>query len=209
MMRDAERAFTEKMIDDDVRNNSAWNQRFAVTFSLRQVTMTLLTKTQKIVSRAAFAETKIAIAPDNESAWNYLDGVADLPAAAAAIKTRLKNVARTFCGDAISEQSDDSEEKDGVVQGVDATAPSKEESRAYARAAPNDVRGTKKDARKIFSACAAALLADVLAASGAREDAAALWPIVHRPIRANYWTFMRDDARRRGVSPRARLRRMK
>ena len=32
MMRDAERAFTEKMIDDDVRNNSAWNQRFAVTF---------------------------------------------------------------------------------------------------------------------------------------------------------------------------------
>jgi hypothetical protein len=43
------------------------------------------------------------------------------------------------------------------------------------------------------------LLADVLTASGAFEDAAALYDrLVHRdPIRANYWTFMRDDARRR------------
>ena len=205
MMRDAERAFTEKMIDDDVRNNSAWNQRFAVTFLTSSSDDDVIDEdTEDIVSKElAFAETKIAIAPDNESAWNYLRGVADLPAARDddAIKTRLKNVARTFCGDAISEQSDDSEEKDGVVQGVDATAPSKRRVARDTRATTRTTStGTKKESReKNFSRHATALLADVLAASGAREDAAALYGrLVHRdPIRANYWTFMRDDARRR------------
>ena len=204
MMRDAERAFTEKMIDDDVRNNSAWNQRFAVTFLTSSSDDDVIDEDTDLVSKElAFAETKIAIAPDNESAWNYLRGVADLPAARDddAIKTRLKNVARTFCGDAISEQSDDSEEKDGVVQGVDATAPSKRRVARDTRATTRTTStGTKKESReKNFSRHATALLADVLAASGAREDAAALYGrLVHRdPIRANYWTFMRDDARRR------------
>ena len=205
MMRDAERAFTEKMIDDDVRNNSAWNQRFAVTFLTSSSDDDVIDEdTEDIVSKElAFAETKIAIAPDNESAWNYLRGVADLPAARGddKIKTRIENVARTFCGDAISEQSDDSEEKDGVVQGVDATAPSKRRVARDTRATTRTTStGTKKESReKNFSRHATALLADVLAASGAREDAAALYGrLVHRdPIRANYWTFMRDDARRR------------
>ena len=99
MMRDAERAFTEKMIDDDVRNNSAWNQRFAVTFLTSSSDDDVIDEDTDFVSKElAFAETKIAIAPDNESAWNYLRGVADLPAARGddAIKTRIENVARTF-----------------------------------------------------------------------------------------------------------------
>ena len=194
--RDAERAFTERMIDDDVRNNSAWNQRFAVTFlssSCDDDDVLRDEETTDVVSKElAFAETKIALAPDNESAWNYLRGVADLPAARGddAIKTRVENIARVFCGDAIFS------EKDGVVS-ADATAPSKKRS-ARGGATARETSDAKKESRD-FSRHATALLADVLAASDAFEDAAALYDrLVHRdPIRANYWTFMRDDARRR------------
>ena len=87
-------------------------------------------------------------------------------------------------------------EKDDVVP-VDATAPSKRRS-ARGGATARETSDAKKESRD-FSRHATALLADVLADSGAREDAAALYDrLVHRdPIRANYWTFMRDDARRR------------
>lgn len=198
--RDAERAFTERMIDDDVRNNSAWNQRFAVTFltsSSRDDDDVLRDEeTTDVVSKElAFAETKIALAPDNESAWNYLRGVADLPAARGddAIKTRLETIARKFCGDdAIFS------EKDKNVVPADAAAPSKRRS-ARGGATARETSDAKKESSRDFSRHATALLADVLADSGAFEDAAALYDrLVHRdPIRANYWTFMRDDARRR------------
>ena len=202
--RDAERAFTERMIDEDVRNNSAWNQRFAVTFPTSSSSSdddddALYDDeetTKNVVSKElAFAETKIALAPDNESAWNYLRGVADLPAARGddAIKTRLVTIARAFCGDAIFS------EKDKNVVPADAAAPSKRRSAAIRGATARETSDAKKESKSDFSRHATALLADVLAASGAFEDAAALYDrLVHRdPIRANYWTFMRDDARRR------------
>ena len=204
--RDAERAFTERMIDDDVRNNSAWNQRFAVTFLTSSsssddddVLRSDEETTTDIVSKElAFAETKIALAPDNESAWNYLRGVADLPAARGddAIKTRLVTIARAFCGD----DAIFSSEKDKNVVPADAAAPSKRRSAAIRGATARETTSdAKKESKRDFSRHATALLADVLAASGAFEDAAALYDrLVHRdPIRANYWTFMRDDARRR------------
>ncbi|KAH9947531.1 protein prenylyltransferase [Amylocystis lapponica] len=49
-----ERAWVEGLLAHDVRNNSAWHHRFFVL---------------------AFAREKIALAPGNASAWNYLRGV--------------------------------------------------------------------------------------------------------------------------------------
>ncbi|KAJ8473646.1 hypothetical protein ONZ51_g7733 [Trametes cubensis] len=49
-----ERPYAEALLDADVRNNSAWHHRFFVVFSSGE---------------------KIALAPNNPSAWNYLRGV--------------------------------------------------------------------------------------------------------------------------------------
>ena len=69
MMRDAERAFTEKMIDDDVRNNSAWNQRFAVTFLTSSSDDDVIDEDTEFSLEPSCVRRVIAIAPDNESAW--------------------------------------------------------------------------------------------------------------------------------------------
>ncbi|KAH9932904.1 protein prenylyltransferase [Fomitopsis serialis] len=60
-----ERAWIEALLEKDVRNNSAWHHRFFVVWASGAVCRREL----------AFAKEKIALAPNNASAWNYLRGV--------------------------------------------------------------------------------------------------------------------------------------
>ncbi|KAI0472107.1 farnesyltransferase, partial [Xylariaceae sp. FL0804] len=96
---DAELASVEAMLDTDVRNNSAWSHRFFLVFanpahSTTTTTTTTTTSASSSESRpalaatehdprvplavvdreAAYARAKIALAPQNQSPWNYLRG---------------------------------------------------------------------------------------------------------------------------------------
>lgn len=69
-----ERAWIEELLEKDVRNNSAWHHRFFVVWAsgVRRGD-----EDREAVCRRelAFAKEKIALAPNNASAWNYLRGV--------------------------------------------------------------------------------------------------------------------------------------
>lgn len=79
----AELASTQNLIEDDVRNNSAWSHRFFLTFANpahstpdsgptehdAKVPDTIIDKEIK------YAQEKIALAPQNQSPWNYMRGV--------------------------------------------------------------------------------------------------------------------------------------
>ncbi|KAH9963002.1 hypothetical protein BC827DRAFT_1369967 [Russula dissimulans] len=66
--------FVERLLAEDVRNNSAWHHRFFVTFENGNKTGA----GDEVVRRElAFSKEKIALAPNNASAWNYLRGVLD------------------------------------------------------------------------------------------------------------------------------------
>ena len=59
-----------RLLDEDVRNNSAWNQRY---FLLKDsLTDTLFDQ------EVQFIIDKIHLAPNNESPWNYLKGLVRL-----------------------------------------------------------------------------------------------------------------------------------
>lgn len=78
-----ELASIEAMIDDDVRNNSAWSHRFFIVFSDPAHSTPDAASTQpdpavpaEIIDRETrYAVDKIALAPQNQSPWNYLRGV--------------------------------------------------------------------------------------------------------------------------------------
>lgn len=71
------------MIDEDVRNNSAWAHRFFIVFSdpANATPGVLATERDPKVPGAvldrevAYAQEKILLAPQNQSPWNYLRGV--------------------------------------------------------------------------------------------------------------------------------------
>ncbi|KND91984.1 Protein farnesyltransferase/geranylgeranyltransferase type-1 subunit alpha [Tolypocladium ophioglossoides CBS 100239] len=74
---------TQSMIEDDVRNNSAWSHRFFVVFSDPTVSTADLPPTAHdpkvpdatIDREVAYAKDKMVLAPQNQSGWNYLRGV--------------------------------------------------------------------------------------------------------------------------------------
>ncbi len=73
----------EAMIDDDVRNNSAWSHRFFLVFSDPAQTTPDKAATEPdpavpaaIIDREMqYAKDKIYGAPQNQSPWNYLRGI--------------------------------------------------------------------------------------------------------------------------------------
>ena len=72
--------FTESLIENDVRNNSAWNHRFFVLFGRDHVDEPYRFEAKDISDEiwdreVVFAKARIAKAPQNASAWNYLGGV--------------------------------------------------------------------------------------------------------------------------------------
>ena len=66
--------YIENMLEDDVRNNSVWHHRFFVVFS-SGVRKGDEDREDVVRRELAFAKEKIALAPNNASAWNYLRGV--------------------------------------------------------------------------------------------------------------------------------------
>ncbi|KAH9996714.1 protein prenylyltransferase [Russula compacta] len=67
--------FVERLLADDVRNNSAWHHRFFVSFENGIKACTGEDAEEAVRRELAFAKGKIALAPNNASAWNYLRGV--------------------------------------------------------------------------------------------------------------------------------------
>lgn len=67
-MYDNELEYVELLLDNDVRNNSAWNQRYFV------ISNTTKFERAVINNEVDFALEKIELVIGNESAWNYLRG---------------------------------------------------------------------------------------------------------------------------------------
>lgn len=82
----AELVSTQNLIEDDLRNNSAWSHRFFLSFSDPAASSSgdkdKLPPTahdpkvpESIIDREInYAKDKILLAPQNQSAWNYLRG---------------------------------------------------------------------------------------------------------------------------------------
>ncbi|KAH6611415.1 farnesyltransferase geranylgeranyltransferase type-1 subunit alpha [Trichoderma cornu-damae] len=78
-----ELAATQSMIEDDLRNNSAWSHRFFVVFSDPSASTAGSAPTEHdpkvpaaVIDReVAYAKEKLQLAPQNQSAWHYLRGV--------------------------------------------------------------------------------------------------------------------------------------
>jgi protein farnesyltransferase/geranylgeranyltransferase type-1 subunit alpha len=66
---DGELAYIDELLEADIRNNSAWNQRF---FVVKHTTPMAVEDRQREID---YAFAKIAIAPHNESPWNYVRGM--------------------------------------------------------------------------------------------------------------------------------------
>jgi protein farnesyltransferase/geranylgeranyltransferase type-1 subunit alpha len=66
----AEPAFCDEMLQRDVRNNSAWSHRFVA--ALGEGGDDKADAAEIARREMGYAETKLRLAPDNESAWNYL-----------------------------------------------------------------------------------------------------------------------------------------
>lgn len=65
---DDELAYVDKLISEDVRNNSAWNQRF---FVLKYTGF----GTDVLLREINYAMNRIRFVKNNESAWNFLRGI--------------------------------------------------------------------------------------------------------------------------------------
>eukprot|EP00127_Corallochytrium_limacisporum_P005175 Clim_evm15s200 gene=Clim_evmTU15s200 len=68
---DGELEYCDELLEDDVRNNSAWNHRYFV------INATESWEKPDVAQREIdYAIRKLAKTPNNESAWNYLRGIA-------------------------------------------------------------------------------------------------------------------------------------
>lgn len=60
--------YVEQLLNEDVRNNSAWNQRYFVISNTTKFEPNVIDK------EVDFALKKVSLVKGNESAWNYLRG---------------------------------------------------------------------------------------------------------------------------------------
>lgn len=65
---DGELEYVDSLISKDIRNNSAWNQRYYV------LNNTTKFEPEIIEQEVDYTLKKISQVPDNESAWSYLRG---------------------------------------------------------------------------------------------------------------------------------------
>lgn len=65
---DGELEYADSLLEKDIRNNSAWNQRY---FVLQNTTKF---EPEVIDREVDYALAKITIVKKNESAWSYLKG---------------------------------------------------------------------------------------------------------------------------------------
>ena len=97
-----ELAYTERLLREDIRNNSAWNQRYVVLQNICE-TGHLGTGKEIYDREVDFVVVKIEVAPHNEAAWGYLTalvsgggggGIAGVPVVALGFEERVKKVCR-------------------------------------------------------------------------------------------------------------------
>ncbi|PWN54443.1 protein prenylyltransferase [Violaceomyces palustris] len=95
---DGELEYVDRLLDEDIRNNSAWNHRWFVIFGRRschfsredrkgvrppdeggvqeQDTERIEHEMRELIRREqAFTKARISVSPNNASAWNYLRGI--------------------------------------------------------------------------------------------------------------------------------------
>jgi protein farnesyltransferase/geranylgeranyltransferase type-1 subunit alpha len=70
-----ELAVTEKFLREDLRNNSAWTQRFFILEKMPREKVLLGTPQELYDREVDFTSVKINLAPHNEAAWGYLRGI--------------------------------------------------------------------------------------------------------------------------------------
>eukprot|EP00877_Chromochloris_zofingiensis_P003437 jgi/Chrzof1/13094/Cz07g19170.t1 len=90
--------YSAYMIDKDVRNNSAWNQRFFVL----QNTCKTQDLSTIIGQELQYIAAKVQSAPHNESAWNYLWGIFTLDGCSQWEMGKYKEV-YTLCVEALAD----------------------------------------------------------------------------------------------------------
>jgi len=66
--------YIERMLEEDVRNNSAWHHRFFVVWD-SGIRGGDENREETLRRELWFVKEKIALAPNNDSAWNYLRGI--------------------------------------------------------------------------------------------------------------------------------------
>ena len=69
---DEELDYVEELLEEDLRNNSAWNQRYFV------ISMTSGFTNEVIEREVAFTQRYINKVVDNESPWSYLRGCVEV-----------------------------------------------------------------------------------------------------------------------------------
>ncbi|KAI0250699.1 protein prenylyltransferase [Lactifluus subvellereus] len=156
--------FVERLLDDDVRNNSAWHHRFFVSFERGGKYGTDEDTEEAVRRELYFTKERIALAPNNASAWNYLRGIlnhARLPYSTQAA------FAKQYVVDAVEPGADD-------VLDLENPPPS--------------------ESAELPCAAAIEFMADVHEASGKEgiPKAVELWRSLahtHDTIRKRYWEF--------------------
>lgn len=74
----AELQFTDDLVREDVRNNSAWNHRYYLCFGLDELKYgkkEVVVDEEVVEREVEYAKGKIELAPQNPSPWLYLKGV--------------------------------------------------------------------------------------------------------------------------------------
>ena len=66
---DQELAYVERLLEEDIRNNSAWNQRFFVISHLHEKL-----EGNHLDQELKYSMSAIEKVPGNESSWNYICG---------------------------------------------------------------------------------------------------------------------------------------
>ena len=86
----------DKLLDKDVRNNSAWNHRWYVVFG-RADTEKVFADREVVQRELEYAQEKIRLAPQNQSPWNYIRGLSRKATGDASLPLRsLKEFASEF-----------------------------------------------------------------------------------------------------------------
>jgi len=161
--------FIERLLAEDVRNNSAWHHRFFVSFEHGNNGNIGEDVEEAVRRELAFAKGKIALAPNNPSAWNYLRGI--LNHARMSYATQA-DFAELYAVDAVQPGADD-------VLDLENPPPSK--------------------GAELPCSAAIEFMADVHEAKGKEgvSEAVKFWGSLaqtHDTIRKRYWEFRIRDA---------------
>ena len=171
---ESEMTFTERMIDDDVRNNSAWNQRFVcVHDSPDGGGLDGEEGAKRAEAELAFAAAQLEKSRHNESAWNYIRGILKkMPDGGWGWRGRGEAIARKHLGDLFGTNLGTSKST-GETSGGSSSG------------------GDETPCRH-----AACLLAECLLATGEFRQAGTVFAALTHidPVRANYHAFRRAHA---------------